>query len=256
MAVMFRYVRSLKNLTAPKRRVGADLYLGLLLSFVAGALNAGGFLAVGRYTSHMTGLVSSAADSLVLQDYALAIAALVSIFCFMFGCALTSLMVSFSIRHHRRRIYSAPLLLETGLLLLFGLVGSLLEQKALWTVSLTTMLLCFIMGLQNALITKISNAVIRTTHITGMVTDIGIELGQLFYWNFRSTHQTRIMANRRHLRVLASLVMSFFTGGLAGALGFKYMGYIATVPLAAVLVVIALAPFAGSMPRWNGSGAA
>ncbi|MFX4396989.1 YoaK family protein, partial [Acinetobacter baumannii] len=44
-------------------------------------------------------------------------------------------------------------------------------------------LLCFIMGLQNAIITKVSQARIRTTHVTGITTDIGIELGKLAYWN-------------------------------------------------------------------------
>lgn len=256
MAVVFKSVRSLKSLTAPRRTSENNLSLGLVLASVAGALNAGGFLAVGRYTSHMTGLVSSAADSFVLGDVVVAVAAMVSICFFMLGAMGTSVIVSFSVRHKRRRIYSAPLLIEAALLLLFGLLGSQWEEKELLTVSLTTMLLCFIMGLQNALITKISNSVIRTTHVTGMVTDIGIELGQLFYWNFNSTHATRITANRRHLRVLSSLVLCFFCGGLLGAWAFSRYGYVATVPLAVVLVVIAIAPFAGAMPRWNGPGAA
>lgn len=251
MAVVFRSFRSLKSLTSPRRSARADFALGLVLSFVAGALNAGGFLAVGRYTSHMTGMVSSTADNLVLGEVALAGAAVVSIFSFMLGSMCSSVLVNFAVRHKRRRIYSAPLLLETVLLLVFGLVGARLEDKAFLTVSLTTMLLCFIMGLQNALITRVSNAVIRTTHVTGMVTDIGIELGQLFYWNFNSTHAARILANRHHLRVLLGLVLSFFVGGLVGAMGFKYAGYVATVPLAILLVVIAIAPFAGAMPRWN-----
>lgn len=251
MVVVNRSVGKLKALTAPRRTQGADLTLGLLLAFVAGALNAGGFLAVGRYTSHMTGLVSSAADSIVLGELAFAVASIVSILFFLLGAVFTSVMVSFSVRHKRRRIYSAPVLIEATLLLLFGLVGSQLHEKALWTVSLTTMLLCFIMGLQNALITKISNARIRTTHVTGVITDLGIELGQLLYWNMKSTHTLRISANRKYLRVLTSLVLCFFVGGLAGAMGFQRLGYVATVPLAALLVVIAGAPFAGDMPHWN-----
>ena len=45
------------------------------------------------------------------------------------------------------------------------------------------LVLCYIMGLQNAVITKISNAEIRTTHITGLVTDLGIEIGKMLYLN-------------------------------------------------------------------------
>ncbi len=105
------------------------------------------------------------------------------------------------------------------------------------------MLLCFIMGLQNALITKLSNAEIRTTHITGIITDIGIELGKLFYWNrTRGPEIARVMADRQRLRVLSLLALYFFLGGVIGALGFSYLGYIATVPLALLLVLLASVP--------------
>jgi uncharacterized membrane protein YoaK (UPF0700 family) len=105
------------------------------------------------------------------------------------------------------------------------------------------MLLCFIMGLQNALITKLSKAVIRTTHVTGIITDIGIELGKLLYWNRKcSADNGRVMADLQRLWVLSLLLMYFFIGGVTGALGFNYLGYISTVPLAVLLVFLASVP--------------
>ena len=56
----------IRGWTDVQRSPEANLRLGLVLTFVAGATNAGGFLAVGSYTSHMTGIVSSVADDLVL----------------------------------------------------------------------------------------------------------------------------------------------------------------------------------------------
>jgi uncharacterized membrane protein YoaK (UPF0700 family) len=103
------------------------------------------------------------------------------------------------------------------------------------------MLLCFIMGLQNAVITKVSHAEIRTTHVTGLLTDLGIELGKMFYFN-RSAFPQKVVANRRKLRIHALLVSSFFGGALVGAYGFKTFGYIATVPLAMVLIVLTWGP--------------
>ena len=113
---------------------------------------------------------------------------------------------------------------------------------------LTVVLLCFIMGLQNAIITKLSNAEVRTTHITGMVTDIGIELGRLIYFN-RNRHDDMppVRANRQRLRINLLMVMSFFIGGLSGAAGFKHFGFIATVPLAALLLALALVPMADDL---------
>ncbi|HYE39981.1 MAG TPA: YoaK family protein, partial [Ramlibacter sp.] len=91
-------------------------------------------------------------------------------------------------------------------------------------------------------ITKISRAEIRTTHVTGLVTDIGIELGKLLYINPRESGDP-VLANRRKLRIHVLLVSCFFVGGLAGALGFKYVGFACTVPLAIGLWMLALRPF-------------
>jgi uncharacterized membrane protein YoaK (UPF0700 family) len=105
------------------------------------------------------------------------------------------------------------------------------------------MLLCFIMGLQNALITKISKAEIRTTHLTGTITDIGVELGKLFYWNMHERpDQPRVLADRSRLKLLTLLLLAFFVGGISGALGFKHAGYLSTVPLALILSGLALVP--------------
>ena len=61
-------------LTARQRTNKANRQLGCLLAFVAGAINVGGFLAVQRYTSHMTGVVSAIANDLVLGRAGLVLA--------------------------------------------------------------------------------------------------------------------------------------------------------------------------------------
>ncbi|WP_085314812.1 YoaK family protein [Derxia lacustris] len=243
----------LSTLTAPERSARANLHLGVTLAFVAGALNAGGFLAIGQYTSHMTGMVSAAADNLALGNGVLVLAALLSIVAFVTGAATTAVMVNHGRRAARRNIYQPPLLAEALLLLLFGSVGSLLSPHEIVSVSLGAVLLCFVMGLQNALVTKISNAEIRTTHVTGLVTDIGIELGKLFYWNRPggAPGAAEVQANRRRLRVHSLLVGGFFVGGVTGALGFKHLGFGATIPLALALVAMSVAP-AFSAPRAAG----
>jgi uncharacterized membrane protein YoaK (UPF0700 family) len=97
--------------------------------------------------------------------------------------------------------------------------------------------------LQNALVTKLSHAEIRTTHMTGIVTDIGIELGKLLYWNADGgTTRPKVVANRERLALLSGLLASFFLGGVAGALGFKHVGWLSTVPLAVLLVLLAIVP--------------
>ncbi len=231
----------IRGWTDVQRSPETNLRLGLVLSFVAGATNAGGFLAVGRYTSHMTGIASSMADDLVLGNLSLALAGVVCLLAFVAGAMCTAIVVNWGLRQHLRSSYSLPLLLESAALLVFGLFGAAIAAWSQVFVPVTVVLLCFIMGLQNAVITKISKAEIRTTHMTGLVTDIGIELGKWVYLN-RLQEAAPVRANRERLRIHAGLVLGFLLGGLVGALGFKHAGYVTTVPLAGLLWLLSLRP--------------
>lgn len=231
----------IRGFTSLQRTPQADLKLGTVLAFVAGATNAGGFLAVGQYTSHMTGMVSSLADHLVLGEFILAGAALAAVLAFLLGAMSTAWLVNWGMRRELRSAYGLPLLIEAALLLVFGIFGAAMSLWQTVFLPVTVVLLCYIMGLQNAVITKISQARIRTTHVTGLVTDLGIELGKLLYVN-RHPDMQPVRADRERLRVHAQLVISFLVGGIAGALGFKALGYISTVPLAITLMLLVMRP--------------
>jgi uncharacterized membrane protein YoaK (UPF0700 family) len=88
-----------------------------------------------------------------------------------------------------------------------------------------------------------SSAQIRTTHVTGTVTDLGIELGKALFWNKSGAlPQQQVRANHERLWLHAALLVSFLAGGITGAAGFKYLGFICVVPLALVLLLLALPP--------------
>ena len=223
------------------RSVEANRHLGWALAFVAGAINAGGFLAVRQYTSHVTGTVSSLADNLALGHLDLVVDAIVGVLSFLAGAMCCALMVNFARRRQLSSEFALPLMLEAALILCFGLMGSRLSGFEGLLVPFTVVLLCFIMGLQNAVVTKLSNSVIRTTHMTGIVTDLGIELGKALYWN-RDAQQPPVRANLDRITVLGGLLLAFTLGGVVGAYGFKFLGYVSTVPLALLLAALALVP--------------
>lgn len=239
---------------AIERTRQANLRLGLTLAVVAGATNAGGFLAVGEYTSHMTGIVSAVADELVLGHWTLAIGGMASLLAFVLGAMTTAWLVNWGLRRQLRSAFGLPLLLEGVTLLLFGLFGAAINLHVTLFMPLTVLLLCYTMGLQNAVITKISRAEIRTTHLTGLVTDLGIELGKALYIN-RHASELPVQANWDKLGLQAKLIGGFFGGAVAGALGFKHWGYVTTVPLAAVLLLLVLRPLLDDWRRcqvWAG----
>lgn len=239
-------IPSIRKLTAPQRTPQANIRLGAALSFVAGAANAGGFLAVGQYTSHMTGIASLMADNIALGQIKLALAGFSALCAFVAGSITSSVLVTWAKRRRLRSHFALPLALEALLLLIFGLMGAVMDNQYAFLLPETVIVLCFTMGLQNATITRISHSEIRTTHITGLITDLGMEIGRLIYFN-RSHELGRIEADRRKLRIQARLILMFLIGGICGGFGFKHLGYATTLPLAALLVVLTLLPMIDDM---------
>ena len=132
-----------------------------------------------------------------------------------------------------------------------------LDWHTPFAVPVTVLLLSFIMGLQNATVTKMSSAQIRTTHMTGVITDLGIELGKMLYWNSSaSPPDQQVRANRQRLRLFAGLLAMFLVGGIAGAAGFKHVGFVFVVPLALVLFALALPPCGSTAPACARTAAA
>ncbi|WP_200845154.1 YoaK family protein [Roseomonas sp. 18066] len=220
---------------AARPRLG-EAGFGLTLTFVAGAINAGGLLLVGQYTSHMTGTVSALADHLALGAWAAVLAGLAALLPFLAGAATSAVLVNWARRHAHRRSHALPMRLEASLMLGFGLLGALWQTSPLVIVPAVP-LLCFLMGLQNATITKISGARIRTTHVTGIATDIGIELGKLFYWNWGADPRF-VRADRGKLGLLAVLLGGFLAGGIVGAVGFGQLGFVCCLPLAGLVLAL------------------
>ena len=236
-------MRRLRHLSGQHRTAFTNRWLGGLLAFNAGAINAGGFLLVGLYTSHMTGFVSMLADHLVLGNLALVLSAFGALLAFTAGAAVTAMLVNWSRQNWLRSEVALPLSIEAVLLLAFGLLGATFSRQTPFAVPLTVLMLAFIMGLQNALVSKMSASQIRTTHMTGVITDIGIELGKMLYWNGNArSPESRVRANRIKLQLYGLLLACFVAGGVMGALGFKYVGFIWVVPLALVLFTLSLPP--------------
>ncbi len=244
-------MRRLRFLTHRHRAPSTNRALGLLLAFNAGAVNAGGFLVLHTYTSHMTGFASQLADGLVLGHGTVLLNALGAILAFMTGAAVCAILVNWGRQHRLQSVYALPLLLEALLLIPFGLMGAVtLNWGTPFAVPLTVLLLSFIMGLQNAVASKTSGGSIRTTHMTGNITDLGMELGKLLYWNRSGLPAPdRVRPNRQRMRLAGGLVGMFVLGGVAGAFGFKQVGFICVVPLAALLLVLSAPPFIRDIPR-------
>jgi uncharacterized membrane protein YoaK (UPF0700 family) len=239
----------LRAVSGPHRTPARNRQLASLLALIAGILNSVGFVAVDVYTSHMTGLTATVADHLVLGGSRLVAVGATAIASFVAGAMACAVVFNWARRRHLRSKYANVLLLEGLLILLFGALADLPRWSHRdW---LFVAVLCFTMGLQNAIITKISQAQIRTTHVTGMVTDIGIELGKL---SFRSRRPDLdpVQADLRRLGTLCSLVGLFFVGGILGAAGYLTVGFSILITPALVLLAAAAPPLVEDLRSGRG----
>ena len=212
------------------------------LAGIAGALNTAGFSAAGLYTSNMTGNASSAADHLALAETGVAFGYLALLGMFVSGAALSSLLINAGRRRGMAAIYALSILAEAALLTGLACADLLVTGTARET--LLAYGLSFLMGLQNAVVTRISDARVRTTHITGMATDIGIELGNLadLAWHRApaSGDGSPSGYDAAKLRLHGFTVVAFVGGGVFGVMAYRNLGPLFLFAVAAILLCIAL----------------
>ncbi|MBL7934059.1 MAG: DUF1275 domain-containing protein [Bacteroidia bacterium] len=199
------------------RTLKHNLGIASLLSFVAGLVNVAGFLSVQRLTTNVTGHFAYFVDELFKLEFMNGFIYFLYIFFFFLGSFFSSFLVEIISRKNETYVYVIPTIIESLILILVAVFGHLLISN---NPDLLAFSLLFAMGLQNSLVTSISNAVVRTTHLTGLFTDLGIELSQLFF--YRTQEQKSKLKSSIKLRL--TIISFFFIGGIAGGIFYSVIG--------------------------------
>lgn len=214
------------------RTLHHNIKIASLLAFVAGLVNVVGFLAVQRLTTNVTGHFAFFVDEFFKLNFIQAFVYFLYIFFFLFGSFTSNLMVELISRKSERYMYVVPAGFESLILLIVAFFGHTLIISNPDVIAFS---LLFSMGLQNSLVTSISNAVVRTTHLTGLFTDLGIELSQLFF--YKTIEQKKKLISSMKLRV--SIISFFFIGGIVGGVLYAKFG-IRTLFIGAGALVLGL----------------
>lgn len=207
-----------------------NLKLASALSFVAGVVNIVGVLAVKILTTNITGHFAFFSEEIFLKKYSEAFVYLVFIICFLAGAFCSSFIVEFSSRDKKLRPHLIPLLLEILILGLVGLSGIRSLNISISDYTIAGLLL-FAMGAQNSLVTRVSQSVVRTTHLTGIFTDLGIELSKMFFQK-RESEYTQL---KKNIALKLAIIACFFSGCIMGGFLYKILD-LRTLLLAAALL--------------------
>jgi uncharacterized membrane protein YoaK (UPF0700 family) len=196
--------------TGAKRTPEHNLRLAALLGVTAGFVNAAGFLGFSVLTTNVTGHVALFAESLAFQDWKGSRIIALYMFLFLAGSFCSSLITTLG-NKNQRFSYALPILIEIVILLFSAVYGHSYDGRLISKEFFAGSLL-FAMGLQNALVSMISGSVVRTTHLTGTFTDLGIELAQLIS---RKARDNGSLKSKINLRVF--IILFFITGAVFGA---------------------------------------
>nr|WP_309760440.1 YoaK family protein [Flavobacterium sp.] len=211
-----------------------NLRLATLLSFVAGIVNFTGVLSVQTLTTNITGHFAYFAEEIMKRDYAAAIPFFVFTVFFLFGAFTSNFLAELISRKHPNLSHVIPIALEMIILIsvgIFGVQSSLSSSEGKWI----AFAMLFAMGIQNSLVTKISQSTVRTTHLTGLFTDLGIELSQLFF--YKKPEENKKLKTSIYLRL--SIIIFFFIGCISGGFLFNVLK-MKTLFVAATFLLFAL----------------
>lgn len=179
------------------------------LAFIAGSINAVGFLGFQHQgVTHLTGNTTLLGIAVSTGDAANVLRLSAIVGSFVAGCVFSGFLIQDSTLKLGRR-YGIALIIES--ILLFAAVSFLRRSS-----SFGDYLASCACGLQNGMVSTYSGAVLRTSHVSGIVTDLGIYFGQLL---------RGVTVDRRRMHLCLLLLVAFLGGSIGGALGYARFSY-------------------------------
>lgn len=209
-------------LSAHSRRLSwHDLVLGASTAGVAGLVNVCSVIAFFAFATNVTGHVAVFAEELVKgHEHQVSVVA-IWLGCFVVGAGLSNFFVYQGKDCANTVLWSTlPLGLELILLAGVGYYGATSYAETLRETEVLVSVLLFAMGVQNGLVASVSSGVVKTTHLTGLLTDLGIELALFLRPKERQSEMLRFKL-RLHTLILAFYVL----GGLLGGVMFLKMRF-------------------------------
>lgn len=205
----------------------SNIFVWMALAFQGGVLNIGGFLACHRFVSHVTGFATFFGSDMSAGHYAAAVGMLLVPFWFLCGAMVSGFLVDLRLRTNKKPKYFIAFGVMF-LLLLFVVVGGFNNVFGVFGEPLILSrdyamlaLLCLICGIQNATVTSVSRAVVRTTHLTGITTDLGIGIVRVLNRRRLGDVSEDLKANWMR----TGIIVFFILGSVVGALLFRVAGY-------------------------------
>ncbi len=197
------------------RTLGDNIRLGVLTAFVAGMVNVASLMIFFAFSSNVTGYYAIFASEVVKGNWHQLLMVGSWIFLYFLGSFTSNLIVIHFNSKNKYLAHAIPIMLEIACLLTVGIYGNSFYQETLTETEALLSLMIFAMGLQNGLTASISNFAVKTTHLTGATTDLGILFSMFTKKHFRENKELVGKA-----KLILSIAVSFMAGAIVS--GFIY----------------------------------
>jgi uncharacterized membrane protein YoaK (UPF0700 family) len=198
------------------RTLKENLMLASSTAVVSGIINVAGMIAFLAFTTNITGHVANLSQHIVEQNWHEIAIFIIWLLMFFAGAFLSGYIVR-SLQHKSYyRAHSAPVIIEIIVLLFVAVYGHnfYAETQTEREIVIATLLFC--MGLQNSLVSIISGGIIKSSHLTGLFTDLGNDVSD---WLHPNAEKTEVVRNKIYIRLT---VLGFYIlGGIIGGYFFN-----------------------------------
>jgi uncharacterized membrane protein YoaK (UPF0700 family) len=216
-----------------KRTLKENLMLASSTAFISGTTNVAGVIAFLAFTTNITGHVASLARHVADRNFHEVILFFIWLLLFFIGAFLANFLIRSGSGRSNYLAHSRPMIIEVVILLFVAIYGDQFYAESQTEREVIIGAIIFAMGLQNSMVSTISGGLIKSSHLTGLFTDLG---GDVSEWLHPGSKKKEIVKHRIYIRL--TVLAFYFLGGLAGGYFFNEYGFVIFYFIPLILLTI------------------
>lgn len=190
-------------------------------AFVAGSTNVAGVIAFLAFTTNITGHVANLARHVAENNWHEMVLFFIWLLLFFMGAFVSNFLIRSASDKSNYWAHSQPIIIEIVVLLFVAIYGDKFYAESQTEREIIICAIIFSMGLQNSMVSTVSGGLIKSSHLTGLFTDLG---GDVSEWLHTEAKKREVVKNRIYVRL--TILAFYFLGGLAGGYFFNAYGFV------------------------------
>lgn len=221
--------------TRDKRKINDKIKFGMMTAFTAGMVNVSSLVLFFSFTSNITGHYAILANEIANGNIFKIVIALMWVSLYFLGSFTSNFLIRNGASTNKYLTHAVPIIIEMICLVSVGLYGQYVYAETLIETEIMVAVLLFAMGLQNGLTASIASFSLKTTHLTGLTTDLAIHLSMLLKKDSQNKD-----AIRNKMKLMGSIAVGYLIGGVTAGKIIHYVHFMVFIYISIAMVAILL----------------